>query len=85
MTSTLMINDEYFGEQCVGTRDEFRAALMDNFRDWYADYEGEMTLDEYVENALDEHLIEAETDDIENCERLGSKGEWVISREEKED
>lgn len=70
MNTTLMVNDEYFGEKMLGTRDEFRATLLGNFRAWYADYEGEMSFDEYVENALDEHLTEADADEIENCERL---------------
>lgn len=70
--NTLMTNDEYFGESMVGTRDEFRATLMGNFREWHADYEGEMSFDEYVENALDEHLTEADADEIENCERLNA-------------
>ena len=68
--STLMTNDEYFGESMVGTREEFRATLMENFREWYRDYDGEMTLDEYVENSLDEHLSIAEDWEVENCERL---------------
>lgn len=68
--NTLMTNDEYFGEQMIGTRDEFRAALMDNFRDWYADYEGEMSLEEYVDESLDTHLHVAEADEIENLPRL---------------
>ena len=70
--STLMTNDEYFGESMVGTREEFRATLMENFREWYRDYEGGMTLDEYVENSLDEHLSVAEEWEIENCERINA-------------
>lgn len=68
--STMMTNDEYFGESMVGTREEFRATLMENFREWYRDYDGEMTFDEYVENSLDEHLSIAEDWEVENCERL---------------
>ena len=68
----LMTNDEYFGEAMVGTREEFRAVLMNNFRDWYNDYDGEMTFEEYVENSLDEHLSTAEEWEIENCERLNA-------------
>ena len=68
--STLMTNDEYFGESMVGTREEFRATLMENFREWYRDYDGEMTFDEYVENSLNEHLSIAEDWEVENCERL---------------
>lgn len=70
--ATLMTNDEYFGESMVGTRDEFRATLMDNFREWYRDYDGEMTFDEYVDNSLDEHLSIAEEWEIENCERINA-------------
>ena len=72
MSTALMTNDEYFGERMVGTRDEFRDTLMDNFREWYGDYDGEMTFDEYVENALGEHLSAADENDIENCERLNA-------------
>ena len=71
MATTLMVNDEYFGERCVGTREAFRSSLMENFREWYADYDGEMTFDEYVENALDEHLSRA-SDDILNLPLIGS-------------
>jgi len=72
MATTLMVNDEYFGEKVVGTREEFRATLQDNFRSWYADYDGEMSFGEYVESALDEHLMDADADEIENCERLNA-------------
>ena len=44
--SKLMTNDDHFGEQMVGTREDFRAALEGNFLEWYADYEGEMSFDE---------------------------------------
>lgn len=70
--STLMTNDEYFGESMVGTHEEFRATLMENFREWYRDYGGEMAFDEYVENSLDEHLSIAEDWEVENCERLNA-------------
>lgn len=70
--STLMTNDEYFGESMVGTRDEFRATLMENFREWYADYDGEMTFTEYVENALNEHLSPADDGDISTLPMIGS-------------
>ena len=69
---TLMTNDEYFGESMVGTREEFRATLIENFREWYRDYDGDMTFEEYVENSLDEHLSMAEEWEIENCERINA-------------
>ena len=75
----LLTNDEHFGESMVGTREEFRATLIENFRDWYRDYQGAldidddgMTFDEYVERSLDEHLSTAEEWEIENCERLNA-------------
>ena len=68
----LMTNDDHFGEQMVGTREDFRAALEGNFLEWYADYEGEMSFDEYVDDALDEHLSVADQYDIADCERINA-------------
>lgn len=75
----LLTNDEHFGDAMVGTREEFRAVLLDNFRDWYRDYQGAldvdddgMNFDEYVEYSLDEHLSTAEDWEIENLERLNA-------------
>jgi hypothetical protein len=80
MNMILMTNDDHFGEQMVGTREDFRNALMDNFREWYRDYQGAldlnedigMTFSEYVENSLDEHLSVADQYDIADCERINA-------------
>lgn len=68
----LMVNDEYFGKRMIGTRDEFRVALSDIFPDWYRDYDGEMSLEEYIEDSLDSHLARADAHDIENYERINA-------------
>ena len=77
--SKLMTNDDHFGEQMVGTREDFRVALMDNFRDWYRDYQGALDVDdegmsfeEYVDNALDTHLYAADEHDIVDYERVNA-------------
>lgn len=83
MNTTLMVNDEYFGERCVGTRQAFRSTLLENFRDWYAEYEGEASFDEYVDASIDEHLSEASEEDILNLPMIGSPTAEQVSAARK--
>ena len=75
----LMTNDDHFGEQMVGTREDFRNALLDNFSDWYRDYQGALDLDddgmsfeEFVNDALTKHLSVADKYDMADCDRINA-------------
>ena len=79
MSKLIMTNDDHLGEQMVGTREDFRTALMDSFRSWYRDYQGALDVDdegmsfeEYVDDALDKHLSVADQYDITDCERINA-------------
>lgn len=61
----LFINDETLGEPFIGTRQQFKAALMDQFRRWHAESNTPMTLDAFIDSNLDDYLYPATDADIE--------------------
>lgn len=74
---TLLINDEYFGETNIGTRDEFNEQLEKSgtFLCWYRNAcaktdEDCPDYDEWVEDALDKHLSEADAEEIAKYPRV---------------
>jgi len=75
MKDWLFVNDEHFGESYVGTMEDFREALKDNFDTWYAEAVSNnkaqgMERDEWVEIQLHLHLRGADDDDLSNYPRL---------------
>ena len=75
MKDWLFVNDEYFGESYVGTMEDFREALKDNFDIWYAEAVSDgktqgMERDEWVEVQLHLHLRGAYEDDLSHYPRL---------------
>lgn len=81
--TTLYVNDDGLGEECVGTRAEFKEALADLWPTWFEDYRNsheaehgeypECTLDEYIEQSLDDCLNEATEDDIARLTAAGMR------------
>jgi hypothetical protein len=65
----MFINDEYLGETCIGTWQQFKKALQELAREWWleehrAAVAGFPAFDEYLEGLMLEHLRPANAREI---------------------
>jgi len=60
------------GEQMIGTREEFKAALTECFAEWHRDADTDLSLEDYIEKNLDENLDTPTEEELESVERLNA-------------
>lgn len=62
--ATIYVHDGSLGERVTGTREQYRTALAECWVQWHRDSDTELSLEEYIEESLDECLREATEDEI---------------------
>jgi len=66
LNQEILTNDETLGEAYVGTKEEFRVALLESAILWHEELEYDCVFETWFEEILDEHLRPATKEDLEN-------------------